>query len=85
MSNEADVNYFYHNNGDGTFTDITGATGADNPGTSIAGIFSDFNNDGAADIYVLNLGANALLQGDFSGKFVDVTGRAKVANGGDGL
>ncbi len=68
-------NILYHNNGDGTFTDVSeaaGITGAN--GTYGLGVLTaDFDNDGWPDIYVANDStASALYQNKHNGKFVDV-------------
>lgn len=68
-------NILYHNNGDGTFSDVSepaGITGAN--GTYGLGVLTgDFDNDGWPDIYVANDStASALFQNKKNGKFVDV-------------
>ena len=68
-------NILYHNNGDGTFSDVSeaaGITGAN--GTYGLGVLTgDFDNDGWPDIYVANDStASALYQNKKNGKFVDV-------------
>lgn len=86
IANEAGTNALMHNNGDGTFTDVSSATGADNSGSlPITNLLADFNNDGAMDIYIVTLsGPNMLLQGDINGNFTAV-GNAGVGNTGRGL
>ena len=45
----------YRNNGDGTFTDVTKTAGIYNTtGKGLGVVWADYNNDGAADIYVAN-------------------------------
>ena len=51
VSNIGKENRLYHNNGDGTFTDLAPALGVTNPIDSFAAWFWDFDNDGALDIY----------------------------------
>jgi hypothetical protein len=68
-------NILYHNNGNGTFSDVSepaGITGAN--GTYGLGVLTgDFDNDGWPDIYVANDStASALYQNKKNGKFVDV-------------
>jgi len=68
-------NILYHNNGDGTFTDVTEASGIlQANGTYGLGVLTaDFDNDGYPDIYVANDStASALYQNKRNGKFVDV-------------
>jgi len=45
-------NVLYHNNGDGTFTDVTGKAGVAGGGWSVSAGFCDFNNDGNLDLFV---------------------------------
>lgn len=52
VSNLGAVNRLYHNNRDGTFTDVAGKCGVDQPMQSFPVWFWDYNNDGALDIYV---------------------------------
>ena len=49
-------NALFVNRGDGSFADVSPASGADDPGTSREGVVADFNGDGALDIYVVNMG-----------------------------
>jgi hypothetical protein len=45
----------YHNNGDGTFTDVTKQAGVYNPGgRAMSAVAADLNNDGWMDLYVAN-------------------------------
>ena len=47
--------WLFHNNGDGTFTDVSQATGmADNPGRAWGVVAADINNDGWMDLFVAN-------------------------------
>jgi hypothetical protein len=64
----------YHNNGNGTFTDVSEKAGVNDPEGryGLTAIWSDFDNDGKLDLFVTNDGqANYLYQGDGTGKFVD--------------
>jgi len=78
----------YHNNGDGTFTDVSKKSGVDDPERryGLTAIWSDFDNDGKLDLFVTNDGqANYLYQGDGAGKFADVALVSGVAVNEDGL
>ena len=78
----------YHNNGDGTFTDVSKKSGVDDPERryGLTAIWSDFDNDGKLDLFVTNDGqANYLYQGDGKGKFVDVGLASGVAANEDGF
>jgi len=78
----------YHNNGDGTFTDISKKAGVDDPERrfGLTAVWSDFNSDGDLDLFVTNDSqANYLYQGDGKGKFEDVALTSGVAANEDGL
>lgn len=71
-------NALYHNNGDGTFTDVTDKAGV--PGTSygLGCVWGDYDNDGHPDLYVTQYGRNVLYHNNGDGTFVDVTDKAGV-------
>jgi hypothetical protein len=75
-------NRLYRNRGDGTFEDVTEASGAGVRGYGMGVAAGDFDNDGFTDLYVTNFGANVLLRNDGHGHFVDVTAKAGVASSG---
>jgi hypothetical protein len=80
-------NVLYHNNGDGTFTDVSEKTGILNTnGTYGLGVLTgDFDNDGWPDIFVANDSvASALYQNQKNGKFVDIALDAGCALSADG-
>ncbi len=52
VSNLKGANQLYHNNGDGTFTDVASQAGVTDPSRSFPTWFWDFNNDGALDLFV---------------------------------
>jgi len=72
----------YHNNGNGTFTDITRTAGlaVDMYGMGVS--VADYDNDGNTDIYVTALGPNHLFRNSGAGRFEDVTSRAGVGDPG---
>ncbi len=73
----------YHNDGDGTFTDITAMAGVGNRGNYGQGAAcADYNNDGNVDLYVTNFGANVLYRNNGDGTFTDVTRTAGVGDPG---
>jgi hypothetical protein len=80
-------NILYHNNGDGTFTDVSGAAGILRAnGTYGLGVLTaDLDNDGWPDIYVANDStASALYQNKKNGKFEDIAIEAGCALSPDG-
>jgi hypothetical protein len=71
----------YHNNHDGTFTDVTAKSGLATPCFGMGGAVGDYNNDGWPDIYETCLGGNVLYRNNGDGTFTDVTAKAGVADG----
>ena len=73
----------YHNNGDGTFTDVTEKAGVGGEGHYGQGVaVGDFDNDGWPDIYVTGYGRAILYHNNHDGTFTDVTAKAGVADEG---
>jgi hypothetical protein len=75
-------NALYHNNRDGTFTDVTQRAGVAGraPGVYKTGAaVGDFDNDGYLDLYVTAFGPNTLYRNNHDGTFSDVTAAAGVA------
>ena len=58
---EDQPNVLLRNNGDGTFTDISPGSGAEDPGVGRGGVFLDYDNDGCLDIFLSNLRQKARL------------------------
>ena len=75
MRIELPRNALYRNNGDGTFTDVAIAAGVADIGYGMGCAVGDYNNDGFADLYVTNFGANVFLRNNGDGTFTDVTRR----------
>jgi hypothetical protein len=74
----------YHNNGDGTFTDVTAASKIHTDGTMFFGVaVADYDNDGFPDIYMTGYRHSVLLHNNGDGTFTDVTARAGVGNDGN--
>jgi hypothetical protein len=71
----------YHNNHDGTFTDVTRASGVLNSCFAMGGAIGDYNNDGWPDLYLTCLGGNILYRNNGDGTFTDVTAKAGVRDG----
>ena len=73
----------YHNNGDGTFTDVTEKAGVGGEGHYGQGVaVADFDNDGYPDLYVTGYGRAVLYHNNGNGTFTDVTAKAGVADEG---
>jgi enediyne biosynthesis protein E4 len=75
-------NRLYHNNGDGSFTDVTEKAGLKGTGYGMGVAVADYDNDGHTDLYVTNVGHNTLYHNNGNGTFSDVTREAGVAAGG---
>ena len=75
-------NRLYHNNGDGTFTDVTLQAGVKGHSYGMGVAAGDYDNDGYADLYVTNFGRNILYHNNGDGTFTDVTRSAGVECGG---
>ncbi len=74
-------NRLYHNNHDGTFTDVTEKAGVAGEGYGMGVAIGDYDNDGWPDIYVVNTGKNQLFHNNHDGTFTDVTDKAGVGGG----
>ncbi|MCP5002973.1 MAG: VCBS repeat-containing protein, partial [Planctomycetes bacterium] len=77
-------NTLYHNNGDGSFTDVTEKVGVGDKGWGMGCASGDYDNDGNPDIYVTNYGNNILYHNNGDGTFTNVTDEAGVGNDGWG-
>jgi len=80
-------NILFHNNGDGTFTDVSESSGilSANGTYGLGVLTADFDNDGWPDIYVANDStASALYQNKKNGKFMDIAMEAGCALSADG-
>jgi hypothetical protein len=79
---EAPPAALFHNNQDGTFTDVTVSAGVANRGWGQGACTGDFDNDGDEDLHVTNFGPNRLYRNDGQGRFDDVATAAGVTLGG---
>lgn len=81
-------NFFFRNNRDGTFTDVTAASGLNQNNTrfSYGCGWSDYNDDGWPDLYVANdFGKKNLYRNNGDGTFTDIAVEAGVVNVGPGM
>src|ERR1700693_2418585 len=78
---EAPTNHLYHNNHDGTFTDVTAKAGLTATGWGQGVCVGDYDNDGWEDLYVTYYGNNRLYHNDH-GVFTEVAAKAGVAGSG---
>ena len=80
-ANDAPTNHLYHNNHDGTFTDVTAKAGLTATGWGQGVCVGDYDNDGWEDLYVTYYGKNRLYHNDH-GVFTEVAEKAGVAGSG---
>lgn len=69
-------NRLYHNNRDGTFTDVTAQSGLASPGWACGVCVGDYDNDGFEDLFITYYGQNKLFHNNGDGSFADVTAKA---------
>src|SRR3989449_55599 len=70
----------FHNNHDGTFTDVTAKAGVSNDRWGFGVTVGDYNNDGWPDLYVTNFGKNCLYRNNGDGTFTEVAEKAGVSD-----
>jgi hypothetical protein len=75
--------HLYHNNRDGTFSDVTAASGLTQAGWGQGGCVGDYDNDGYPDLLVTYWGQNVLYHNNGNGTFTDVTGKAGLRTAGE--
>ena len=76
------TNHLYHNNHDGTFTDVTEKAGLAHTGWGQGVCVGDYDNDGNEDLFVTYFGKNVLYHNNGNGTFTDVSEKAHVAGNG---
>jgi len=72
-------NALYHNNRDGTFTDVTESARVPGGGYGMGAAVGDYDGDGFPDIYLSQYGRSILYHNNGDGTFTDVTEKAGVA------
>jgi hypothetical protein len=72
-------NRLFHNNQDGTFTDVTEKAGLAGAGYGSGVAIGDYDNDGWPDLFLANVTGNQLFHNNGDGTFTDVTAKAGVA------
>jgi enediyne biosynthesis protein E4 len=71
----------FHNNHDGTFTDVAAKAGATNDRWGFGVAIADYDNDGWPDIFVANFGRNRLYRNNHDGTFTDIAQQAGITLG----
>ncbi len=85
-ADNAPPNHLFHNNGDGTFTDVTRASKTGDTGWGLALESADLDGDGWPDIYVANdFGDHAYLHNNGDGTFSNVAKKAGVLDSAFGM
>ncbi|HVW12001.1 MAG TPA: FG-GAP-like repeat-containing protein [Bryobacteraceae bacterium] len=83
IGNENAPLQLFHNNGNGTFTDIAAAAGVDKTGFVKAVVAGDYDGDGYPDLYVSNFrGEHYLFHNNHDRTFTDVTQQAGLGQQG---
>ena len=77
---EGATNRLYHNNRDGTFTDVTDRAGLRDIGWGYGVCVGDYNNDGYEDLFCTYFGQNRLYRNNGNGTFTNVTKEAGLLN-----
>ncbi|HEV7508253.1 MAG TPA: CRTAC1 family protein [Thermoanaerobaculia bacterium] len=70
----------YHNNHNGTFTDVTRGSGLAVQMYGMGVAVADYDNDGREDVYITSLDGDRLFHNEGGGKFKDVTGASGIKN-----
>jgi hypothetical protein len=82
-ADKAPTGHLYHNNRDGTFTDVTSHAGLVHSGWAQGGCVGDYDNDGYLDLLVTYWGQNILYHNNGDGTFSDVTAKAGLKTSRD--
>jgi enediyne biosynthesis protein E4 len=79
-------NQLYHNNGDGTFSNVTEKAGVGELGLCLGSVWGDYDDDGFLDLYVVNdFGRKTLYHNNRNGTFTDVTVASGTLDYGAGM
>jgi hypothetical protein len=78
----APTNHLYHNNHDGTFSDVTEKAGLAHTGWGQGVCVGDYDNDGNEDLFVTYYGKNVLYHNNGDGTFTDISDKAHVSGTG---
>jgi hypothetical protein len=78
LFNRKTPNRLFHNNGDGTFTDVTEKAGLQTVWPTIGAAWGDFSNNGRPDLFISNAGPAQLFRNNGNGTFTDVSREAGI-------
>ena len=82
VGKEKPTGHLFHNNHDGTFTDVTKGSGLEETFWGQGACVGDYDNDGLPDLFVTAYGRNRLFHNEGKGKFREVAESAGVAGTG---
>jgi hypothetical protein len=80
LSGKKSRSVLYHNNHDGTFSDVTDKAGVGYPCWAMGAVVGDYNDDGWPDLLVTCFGGVVLYRNNGDGTFTDVTKEAGLSN-----
>jgi enediyne biosynthesis protein E4 len=80
---KAPTGHLYHNNRNGTFTDVTSYAALAHAGWGQGGCVGDYDNDGYLDLFVTHWGQNVLYHNNGDGTFSDVTAKSGLKTSRD--
>lgn len=80
---KAPIGHLYHNNHNGTFSDVTAKAGLERSGWGQGGCVGDYDNDGNLDLLLTFWGQNVLYHNNGDGTFTDVTTKAGLYTAAD--
>src|SRR5579871_1306842 len=80
--NQSPTGHLYHNNRDGTFSDVTQHAGLVHSGWGQGGCVGDYDNDGFLDLFVTYWGQNVMYHNNGDGTFTDVTAQSGLNTSG---
>ncbi len=81
-SGQEPTNHLYHNNRNGTFTDVTRQAELTHTGWGYGVCIGDYDNDGYDDLFLTCYGKNVLYHNNGDGTFTDVTEKARLEQPG---
>jgi ASPIC and UnbV/FG-GAP-like repeat len=85
-SRNGEPNQLYHNNGNGTFTNVTERAGVGDRGLCLGTVWGDYDDDGYSDLWLANdFGRDTLLHNNRDGTFTDVTATSGALTYGAGM
>ena len=85
LARSGQTNRLYHNNGNGTFTNVAGSARVDDVGDGRGVAWGDYDNDGYLDLYLVSENVNRLYRNDGAGGFTEVGDQLDVDDSSFGI